>query len=109
MAHHPPTRLALSLIAVLAAASLALVTARAADHEPPAKPTSKLSGPLVVLLEAFEEAAPAPVDYAAALVEEDSPSAAYITSGIVRVTGDGVQTYIHVAAIDDALRAALAS
>ncbi|MCH8847342.1 MAG: S8 family serine peptidase, partial [Chloroflexi bacterium] len=109
MPHHPPARLALALTAALAAAALALVTASAADHEPPAKPPSKLSGPLVVLLEAFEYAPAAPAGYAAALAEPSSPSAAYLTAGIVRITGDGVQTYIHVAAIDDALRAALTS
>ena len=108
MAPHPPPRLALALIAALAAAALGLVTASAADHEPSsAKPASKLSGPLVVLLEAFEYAPAAPADYAAALAEPSSPSAAYLAAGIVRVTGTGVQTYIHVAATDDPLRTAL--
>ena len=105
MAHPPSTRLALALTAALAtAAALGLVTASAADHEPPTKPASNLSGPLVVLLEAFEEA---PADYATALADASSPSAAYLASGIVRITGDGVQTYINVADIDDALHAAL--
>ena len=84
--------------------------ASAAEHEPsPAKPASKLSGPLVVLLDAFEELPPGTVGYAAALAGTDSPSGAYLTSGIVRVTDTGVQTYIRVAALDDALRAALTS
>ena len=110
MAHHPPTSLALALIAVLAAASLGLVTASAAEHEPPSTKTgAKLSGPLVVLLDAFEEVPAGTVDYAAALAEEDSPSGAYLSSGVVRVDGTGVQTYVNVAAVDDALRAALAS
>ena len=76
MAHRPHTRLALALIAALAAAALGLVTASAADHEPPAKPASKLSGPLVVLLQAFEEIPGPAAGYAAALADTDSPSAA---------------------------------
>ena len=110
MVHNPPTQLALALIAVLAAAALGLVTASAADHEPSSsKPASKLSGPLAVLVEVFASVSTATVDYAAASADTDSPSGAYISSGIVRVTGTGVQTYIHVATLDDALRAALES
>ena len=108
MPHRPQQRLALALIAILAAAALGLLTASAAVHEPASgKPASKLSGPLVALLEAFEEAPATLADYAAALADASSPSAAYLASGIVRVTGSGVQTYINVAAIDDALRAEL--
>ena len=107
MAHRPPARLVLALAAVLAAASLGLVSVSAADHGPPAKPASKLAGPLVVLMEAFSNVPDVAVDHAAALAEMDSPLGAYLTSGIVRIDGTGVQTYINVAAIDDALRTAL--
>ena len=107
MAHRPPARLVLALAAVLAAASLGLVSASAADHGPSAKPASKLAGPLVVLMEAFANVPDVAVDHAAALAEMDSPLGAYLVSGLVRVSDGGVQTYISVAALDDALRTAL--